>query len=302
MKTIVIFGGSGFIGSYIVRRLAKLGFRVIVPTSNLTRVLKLKIYGDVGQVVGIKLDLLNKIKIRKILINADFVINLKTIWTENKKITFENNIYNFNKIIVDLVFELKIKKYIFFSGVGAKLKSLSKRTRCIANSEKYIKENLFDYVIIRPSIVIGNGDKFISKLIPIFKYSFLIPIFGSGNSKIQPIYVDDVAKAAEKLIINNSNKSNIYELGGNKTFTYKNLYKFLINELKINRLLITIPFIIAHIIVFFMEKLSIDLITKEQLLLFKEDNIVDVKAQKIQDLSIEVSDIELVIKKIISIK
>ena len=302
MKTIVIFGGSGFIGSYIVRRLAKLGFRIIVPTSNLQNTLKLKLYGDVGQIIGIKLNLLNKLKISKILHNADCVINLRTIWSENKKITFERSIYNFNKTIVDLVSELKIKQYIFFSGVGVSLKSSSKRIISIANSEEYIKKKLINYSILRPSIVIGNGDKFIEKLNPIFKYSFFIPLFGKGTSKIQPIYVDDVAKVVERLVLDNNLKSNIYELGGNKILSYKDLYKFIIKELNINRITVSIPFTIARILVFFMEKLSINLINQEQLLLLKVDNIVDPKSAKIQDLNIQVKDTDLVIKKIIGIK
>ena len=115
-KTITIFGGSGFIGSYIVRRLSKLGFRIIIPTSNIIKANRLKINGDVGQVIILDIFEYNLKLIKNIIKDSDIIINLKTIWLEKNNKSFENEIYNFNIMLVDVIKEFKIKKYIFFRG------------------------------------------------------------------------------------------------------------------------------------------------------------------------------------------
>jgi len=298
-KTVVIFGGSGFIGNYIVRRLSKLGYRIIVPTSNLRKSMHLKLLGNVGQVVPIKFNKLDQVQIEEFVRYSDCVINLKTIWTESKNNTFYNKIYKLNKLIVDTVIKYKITKYIFFSGIGTNSKSLSKRISSIDITEKYIKNNLTNYSIIRPSIVIGDGDKFINKLLKFFRLSFFIPIFGNGKARFQPTYVDDVALGIEKLVIKKEVDGNIYEFGGNEILDYNSLYKIIIKEINKKRILIPIPFFLAKFCIFFIEKLPIDLINREQLDLFKTDNLVGNHYLTFKDLNIKVVDTKQIIKKII---
>ncbi len=298
-KTVVIFGGSGFIGSYIVRRLSKLGYRIIIPTSNLNKAIKLKINGEVGQILPLNLKSLKYENIASIIDNCDFVINLKTIWLESKKITYNKQIFELNKFIVDILKNSKKHKYIFFSGIGINLNANSKRTLAIAKSEEYIKTHLKNYSVIRPSIVVGLEDKFLNKLLPLFKFSLFVPIFGDGKTKIQPVYVDDIALAVEKLILSKKIDNNVYELGGNKIYSYIEIYKLISKIINKRRIFIFIPFFIARFLVFFIEKLSIDLINREQLKLFKMDNLVGKNFFSFKNLNINVSDVEQVINKVI---
>ena len=298
-KTVVIFGGSGFIGSYIVRRLSKLGYRIIIPTSNSNKAIKLKISGEVGQILPLNLKSLKYENIASIIDNCDFVINLKTIWLESKKITYNKQIFELNKFIVDILKKSKNHKYIFFSGIGINLNTNSKRTLAIAKSEEYIKNHLKNYSIIRPSIVVGLEDKFLNKLLPLFKFSLFVPIFGDGKAKIQPVYVDDIALAVEKLILSKKIDNNIYELGGNKIYSYIEMYKLISKIVNKRRIFIFIPFFIARFLVFFIEKLPIELINREQLKLFKMDNLVGKNFFSFKNLDIDVSDVGQVINKVI---
>ena len=300
IKTVVIFGGSGFIGGYIVRRLSKLGYRIIIPTSSFTKANKLKIMGDVGQILPISFSSTKYVNVIKIINGADYVINLKTIWEEQNNKTYLNNIYNLNKSIVDSIIELKIKKYVYFSGIGTNVKDSSKRTVSILNSEKYIEKFLCNYSIIKPSIVIGDESKFIKKLLNIFRFSFFIPIFGKGDAKFQPTFVDDIALAVEKIILKKNIYKEVYELGGKKIFSYKEFYKFIIKEIGKKRIIVSIPFIIAKFFVFFMEKLHIDLLNREQLELFKNDNLVGKKSLTFNDLEINTVDVKQIVRKIIN--
>lgn len=298
-KTVVIFGGSGFIGGYIIRRLSKLGYRIIVPTSSFAKTSKLKVMGDVGQILPISFNSTKYEDVKKIINNADYVINLKTIWEEKNNKTYINNIYNFNKSIVDNIIKLKIKKYIFFSGIGTNIKTSSKRILAIANSEKYIEQLLCNYSIVKPSIVIGDESKFLNKLLYIFKLSLLIPIFGKGDAKFQPTYVDDIALAVEKIILKKNIYKETYEFGGNEVFSYREFYQFIMKEFGKKRVIISIPFNIVSFFVFLMEKLHIDVINLEQLELFKNDNLIGERSLTFKDLEIKAVDIKQVIKRII---
>ncbi len=298
-KTLLIFGGSGFIGSYIVRRLSKLGFRIIIPTSKPSKSKHLKLSGSVGQVLPIKLNFKNYNEIINITNKSDIIINLKTTWSESKNNSYKKNIFEFNKLIIDNIKHSKIDKYIYFSGIGISLNSSSKRTIEIAKVENYIKSNLNNYSIIRPSIVIGNSDKFISKLTIIIKLSLLIPVFGSGKNKIQPTYVDDVALAVEKLILKKTVDNKIYELGGNLILTYKEIYKLIAKEMNLKRFFFHFNFFLAKICIYFIEKLPINLLTTEQLELFKEDNLVSNNYSTYEDLEIQPQDTKQLIKNII---
>ena len=300
IKTVVIFGGSGFIGGYIVRRLSKLGYRIIVPTSSFIKANKLKVMGNVGQILPISFHSTKYENVIKVINGTDYVINLKTIWEEKKDKTYINNIYNLNKSIVDSIIKLKIKKYVYFSGIGTNVKYVSKRIASIRESEKYIEKFLCNYSIIKPSIVIGTESIFINRLLNILRFSFFIPVFGKGDAKFQPVFVDDIALAVEKIILKKNIYKEVYELGGKKIFSYQEFYKFIIKESGKKRIIISIPFIIAKFFVFFMEKLYINLLNREQLELFKNNNLVGKKSLTFNDLEINAVDIKQVVRKIIN--
>ena len=135
MKTVVIFGGSGFVGSHIIRRLAKKGYKLIIPYQILPDLPKLRILGNVGQIIPIRFKNLEDDIIIKSINNANVIINLKTIWDEGN-ISFENGILKFNRELIDII---KIKNtlasYIFFSGLGVDESSLSQRIKILPNQK-----------------------------------------------------------------------------------------------------------------------------------------------------------------------
>ena len=300
MKTVVIFGGSGFIGQNIIRRLSKQGYCIIVPYQSPTKEAKLRLYGSVGQIVPLKFRDLNEEKIISLISSADIVINLKTIWQEKKTFSYGKNILKFNIQLVDLINTTdKNKVFIFFSGLRVNEQSTSKRIQHIAKVENYVLENLIKAVIIKPSIVLGDEDQFIRKLLPIFKLSFFVPLFGTGEVKLQPVFVDDIANAVATILEHDVKCNTIYELVGSEVFTYKSFYQFIIDCLGLRRKFVHIPFKLAFIITSIIEKTPLNLITKDQLLLFKEDNIFSNQHKKFSNLGIFPKDIREIIKKLL---
>ena len=242
MKTVVIFGGSGFIGQHIVRRIAKKGYKIIVPYQRSTNEAKLRLFGNLGQIIPLKYSDVNDSNIINSIKASEAIINLRTLWKE-KNNSFEKGIYQFNLKLINLIKKIDNNKFfIYFSGLGIEKNSHSKRTREIAKTEEIIKKISLNASIIKPGIVIGGGDNFLKKLLPIFKISVFIPLFGSGEFKFEPVYVDDVAKAVEKIIISKLRGSHIYELTGAQPFTYKSFYLHIARCLDVKRFYIAITF------------------------------------------------------------
>ena len=298
MKTVVIFGGSGFVGRHIIRRLAKKGYKLIIPYQILPDLPKLRILGNVGQIIPIRFKNLEDDIIIKSINNADAIINLKTIWDEGN-ISFENGILKFNRELIDII---KIKNtlasYIFFSGLGVDESSLSQRIKNIAKSENYILKNFHNSIILRPGIILGGNDNFLGRLIPIMRFSPFIPLFGGGNSNIQPVFIDDVAKAVELLLEKqNYNKSKkIYEIYGREIFTYRSLYLLIGNFLNIKRIYFFFPFSLAKIFFKILGIFRIKILTNEQLELFKNDNLPTKEHLSLHTLGINPNNVSAVIK------
>jgi len=298
MKTVVIFGGSGFVGQHIVRRLAKKGYKIIIPYQTSTNEAKLRLLGVTGQITPLYFKDLQDNIIINILKESEIIINLKTLWHE-KKISFDKCIYKFNTNLVDILNKNNMKNnkmFIFFSGLGVDVKSLSKRIRIIANTEEYLKRNFNNLSIIRPGIIIGGGDLFLKRLLPIFRFSFFIPLFGDGKAKLQPVFIDDVARAIEIIVAKNFLNKNVFEFVGPEIFTYKSLYIHLKKCLRLTRVFVPIPFYIIRFLVSILEKMSINLLTTDQLYLFKSDNFEQNIDKSFKDLDFSPQDIREIIK------
>ena len=175
MKTVVIFGGSGFIGQHIIRRIAKIGYRIIIPHQQQTNEAKLRLLGVIGQIIPLRFRSFNETIIQRQLQKANVVINLKTLWDE-KKISFKDGIFNFNKKLVNVLVKMNNnKQFIYFSGLDSDAKECSKRSEMIFRSENYIQKYLSNSIIIKPGVIVGGGDRFMKALLSLFKISWGVP-------------------------------------------------------------------------------------------------------------------------------
>ena len=297
MKSIVIFGGAGFIGRHIIRRLAKNGYKIIVPYQQSTKEEKLRFLGYTGQIIPVYYNNLKDKKIISILEKIDVCINLKTTWDSNAT-SFHNSIFKFNEELADILKSIKkLKQFLYFSGLGIDKDKKSLRSIAIHKSENLFQSNFNNSFILRPGIVIGGEDPFISKLVSVFKMSIIVPIFGTGNSKIQPVYIDDISLLVEKIINKNYHGKHIVELVGPNIFNIKELYELIIKTNKKKRLIIKIPMTIAKILVRIGEFFSISPINLEQLRLFSQNNIKQNIDKEFTFFSIYPQDTKEIIRK-----
>ena len=271
MKSIIIFGGAGYIGKHLIRRFSKDGYKVIVPYQRQTKEANLRLFGAVGQIIPFHFNSLKNEKLLTLLNNADFCINLKTSWSSNKS-ELKRSILDFNaELIEQIKFSSSIKRFVFFSGLGTEQRS-TYRNEIISKTEDLVIKNLQKSVVIRPSVILGNNDQFLSNLLPIFKMSFFIPLFGNGSKKFQPVLIDDIVEFVAKTIEVSKIGKQLYELAGPDIFTYREFYNLIADAMNKKRVLVPTPMAILKPVVGIAEKLPFFPINSEQLSLFETDN------------------------------
>ena len=152
MKSIIIFGGSGYVGKNLIRSFAKKGYKIIIPYQRQIDEADLRLLGSVGQIIPFHFTTLKNPKLLSILENADICINLKTTW-DSKESYLEKSIYTFNKELIEMIKKSStIKKFIFFSGLGTEKRS-TLRNEIISKTEELVIKELRNSIIIRPSAV-----------------------------------------------------------------------------------------------------------------------------------------------------
>ncbi len=299
MKSIVIFGGAGFVGKHLIRRLAKNGYKIIVPYQKSIQEAKIRLLGVTGQIIPFRYSSLNDERLKSVLMSTSVCINLKTTY-DQKKGSFNQTIYKFNQKLLKILKQNKdIKQYIFFSGLGADTDKNSNRSISVYKSEKEAFKTIENTSIIRPGVIIGGGDVFLKRLLPIFKMSFFIPLFGDGSIKFQPVFIDDVSLAVEKIIKNNVRGKNIYELAGPRILSYKDFYNHISKCLNKTRVLVPVPLSLMKPLISIAEKTPFSPLTSEQLLLFEKDNIAQNVDKLFENLDINPQDTLQITKNII---
>ena len=305
MYLVTIFGGSGFLGRYLVRRLASKGYFIRVITRHPNEALFLKVYGKVGQIQLISGDIKEKQKLSDYIRESDCIINCVATF-------FETRSQSFNNLHVDsarnLAIEAKkqgVNQFIHISSLGASPESRSRLLKSKGAGEDAVLDCFPDANIIRPSLIFGNEDTFFNRFAKLSSISPFIPIVGS-STKFQPVYVDDVAKAVS-LLVETDQQKRYLELGGDEIYTFKELIDLLLSEIKRKRITLKIPFFLARVIGAindFFRLVSGDIIpaflTLAQVKSLENDNVVDVKAQKFSDLGIVPKKLKIVLPDIVN--
>ena len=166
-------------------------------------------------------------------------------------------------------------------------------------SEKEAFKQLDNVIIIRPGVIIGGGDIFMKRLLPIFKASFFVPLFGDGSTKFQPVFIDDVSLAINEIINAKITGKNIYELAGPRIYSYKEFFNHISNFLNKTRVLVPVPMGVMKPMINIAEKTPISPLTSEQLMLFEKDNLAVNVDKSLENLGINPQDTLQVLKNIV---
>ncbi|WP_334064923.1 complex I NDUFA9 subunit family protein [Limimaricola cinnabarinus] len=297
---VTIFGGSGFLGRYISRRLAHQGWRVRVACRRPEEALFVRTYGVVGQVEPIFCNIRDDDSVRAALIGADAVVNCVGVLAEKGRNTFHAVQEEGPERIARLAAEEGVARMVHVSAIGADEESPSEYARSKAAGEAGVLRHMPDAVILRPSILFGAEDAFFNRFASMAQVSPVIPVVGA-NTKFQPVHVDDVAHAAE-LAATGKAAPGIYELGGPDTHTFRELIVQMLRMIRRRRLVIGLPFGIGRLMAGIgglVQALSLGLvrapITADQVANLQSDNVVGTGAKGFADLDISPIAMEAVL-------
>ena len=294
---IVIFGGGGFIGRYLVRNLTKKNFRCIVPTRNPFAKGYLKTQAPPGAIEIIDFNSKNFNEIKNAINNSDVVINLTGILYETRKQKFNTIHEDLPETIANLCAQSDVKKFVHVSAIGASKESKSKYQQSKFLGEEKSLNSFKNTIVIRPSVVCGSEDNF-TNLFAKLSFSPIIPVLNM-NYKFQPIFVNDVARAILKAIEIKNNEGKIYEIGGEKIMSFGDIVKLILKIIGKKRLVVEMPMTLAKVQSTLLGLLPIPpILTRDQCLILSEkDNVVSGNHLTLQDLNIKPTDVESEMEK-----
>ena len=299
-KLVTIFGGSGFVGRYIARRMALEGWRVRVAVRSVNEAMFVRPYGVVGQVEPIFCNIRDDASVAAVTEGADAVVNCVGLLDEAGKNTFDAVHAEGAERIARIASELNVARMVHISAIGADENSPSEYGRTKAEGEACVLRRFPSAVILRPSIVFGPEDTFFNRFASMSRFGPVLPIVGA-NARFQPVYVDDVAAAATKAVLGEA-EAGVYELGGPDVHSFRGLMQKMLGVVRRRRLILNIPFWIARIMAWGFgvgRALSFGLvkgpITKDQVASLTVDNVVADGAKGLEAFGIQPTSLDAVL-------
>ena len=273
-KNCLIFGGSGQIGSFLIRKLTKNNIKVTVVTRNVhQKGLKIKTQGNAGYIDIKEANIFEEKKIETLFKDADFCINLIGILYEKKRGNTFRNIHTvFPTILAKLCKKYNLKHFIHISALGINEATDSKYAISKLEGENNILNNFPKSTILRPSIVFSNSDNFSTQFMTLLNRLPVFPLYYSGKTKFMPIHCTDLTEIIYH-ILTNKVETQVIECVGPEVLTFKEILQILLNLINKKRFLLPFPTPIAKLTAKFLQLMPKPLLTEDQLRLLKYNNI-----------------------------
>src|SRR6476661_7732871 len=211
---VTVFGGSGFVGRHLVRALLKRGWRVRAAVRRPDLAGHLQPLGNPGWVQPIQANVRYRWSIERAVAGSDVVVNLVAILTQRGRQTYNAvNVFG-ARAIAEVTRAAGIERLVHVSAIGADPNSPSAYGRSKAAAEAAVQETLADAIVFRPSLQFGPEDRFFNRFAGMARALPALPLFGGGRTRLQPVFVGDVARAIADAVEGKVIGGRIYELGG----------------------------------------------------------------------------------------
>jgi uncharacterized protein YbjT (DUF2867 family) len=290
-----VLGGSGFIGRYVVKRLAARGDVVPVGCRNAEEAKFLKPMGDVGQVEPLNITIDSEERLPAFLAGSGGLVNCVGVLRESGSQTFERVHHTGPALLARIARAIGVERFVHISAIGADARSPSAYARTKAAGEAAVRDAFPTVTILRPSVVFGPEDQFFNRFATMAMFAPALPLIGGGETRFQPVYVGDVADAVIRCFEDPATAGRTYELGGPKIFTLRELFELLLHEIRRQRWFINLPFQLAALQARLMSILPNPPITPDQVELLKRDNAVSPGALTLSSLGIAPTAVETIL-------
>ncbi|MDU3126566.1 MAG: complex I NDUFA9 subunit family protein [Bradyrhizobium sp.] len=276
---VTVFGGSGFVGRNVVRALAKRDYRIRVAVRRPELAGHLQPLGRVGQIHTVQANLRYPESVAAALRDSHVAINLVGILTESGAQTFEA-VQAEGAANVAKAAAAAGARLVHVSAIGADAESTSSYARAKAAGEAAALAAVPEAVIMRPSVVFGPEDQFTNRFAGLARISPFLPLIGGGETKMQPVYVGDVATAVADAVDGKAQAGATYELGGPEVLSYREILKIILDITDRDRALLPLPFGLARLQAALLQFAPGPLkLTPDQVELLRSDNVVSETAK-----------------------
>ena len=271
---ILVTGASGFVGRHLVKGLRQEGMavRAVVRTPAKAQALK-----DLGVEVAAG-DIADAASLEAALKGCEKVIHLVGIIQEGRGFTFRSVHVDGTGHVLAAAKQAGVSHFVYQSAIGAREKAASEYHRTKWEAEQLVKASGIPYTILRPSLIYGPGDLFTVRLAETIRLSPVLPVIGTGRSKVQPIFIEDVAACLAKIVTGGPHLNKVYEVGGPEQLTYEEVTKAIAAALGVDRPTVHMPLFFMRSMATIAEAvLSKPPVTTDQLVMMQEDNICDLR-------------------------
>jgi uncharacterized protein YbjT (DUF2867 family) len=294
-RRVTVFGGTGFLGRRIVRRLLDADLPVRVATRHADRAHSL-FSRDFSGIESVHADVNDDGSVARAVAGAWAVVNAVSLYVELGKYTFRSIHVEAAKRIAMLARQADAETVVHISGIGANAGSASPYIRSRGEGQAAVLEAFPSAKLVRPAVMFGPGDAFLTPLLGMLRRTPVFPMFGSGLTRLQPAYVEDVAEATVR-ILGTPTTCQLYELAGPRVYIYKELLRTIAASAGTRPFLVPFPFRLWHLFGYVSEVLPNPPITRNQVELMEQDNVPEPGAPGFEALQISPQSIEIMLSR-----
>jgi uncharacterized protein YbjT (DUF2867 family) len=295
MTTVIVFGGSGFLGHRLVRRLVAHGATVRVAVRHTERAQTVLRAAGLDRIAVLRADVRDQSSVRAAVTETDAVANAVSAYVEKGGVSFESVHDHGAETIAREAAAARVARFVLVSGIGADPESGSPYIRTRGRGELVVRQAFAGATVIRPGVMFGPGDALFGSIAKLARLLPALPLIGGGRTRLQPVYVEDVAQAISRVLAEPGTAGQTYEVAGPGVYTLRELVDMVLQLIGRRRLLVPVPFIVADIQARLLEFLPRPPLTTSQVDLLKTDNVASGALPGFHELNIQPKTIEEIV-------
>jgi uncharacterized protein YbjT (DUF2867 family) len=298
-RTVTVFGGTGFLGRRIVRRLRYRGFPVRIASRHPDRAFR-QFGPDDLQLQSVKTNIHDEQSVADALAGAYGVVNAVSLYVEQGQESFHSVHVEAAQRVATQAHRAGAERLVHVSGIGADATSRSRYIRKRGEGELAVRSAFVNAILIRPAVMFGPDDAFLTTILRLLRRLPVYPMFGRGLTRLQPAYVEDVAEAIGRVMQRAETPATIFELGGPRVYSYKELLGTVAYEAGLAPLLVPIPFAVWHALAWTSEMFPSPHLTRNQVELMQIDTVSLPELPGLAELEISPHSVEVILHEMLS--
>jgi NADH dehydrogenase len=297
-RTVTVFGGTGFLGRRVVRHLRKDGFSVRIASRHPNRGHELFGPSD-PRIQSVAADIHDDRSVANALAGAYGVVNAVSLYVERGRETFHSVHVASAECVAAQARRGGVERLVHVSGIGSDAASSSLYIRRRGEGELAVRAAFDDTMLIRPAVMFGPDDAFLTTILRLLERLPIYPMFGRGLTRLQPAYVEDVAKAIATALQRTEKHAITFECGGPRVYSYEQLLRAIANEANLKCTLLPFPFGAWHALARLAEMLPGAPVTRSQVELMQVDNVASPELPGFGDLGVAPHSVEEILEEIL---